>query len=534
MKGELVAGRYRLAEPIGEGATGTVYRAVVEPGGEAVAVKVLRAGARGAAATEAARRFEREAVAAGKLDHPNLVAIRDFGALDDGRPYLVMDLIDGRSLAEVLGDEGRLPVERALAIVADVLRGLGRAHEGGVVHRDLKPADILLVERDGAPEAAVLVDFGGAALVGAAGASAEQLTGAGAGPGAPAYMAPERLDPDAGSVDGRADLYSATCVLFEMLTGRPPHGAAGAVAPEELVARHARGAAPRLVDAVPELEASAALEAIVARGLARAPADRFADAGEYLRAVEALREGRLDAAAVGRPESRPAGKLAEPDPSKATTVFHGAPRSAGAAPASAASAPAGAASSAAAAPSSPAAPPAAVRAPVSTAAAARSRAIKLAILVGSAVVLVLAIGISIRVLSQRGGTGDPGDDPMAGALKAWRAAGLEPGEFAPVDGGAYGGGVCKKGVVSGVVVVLCQHPTPQQALMARRAGLRAMRGAGGARSAIPSGKWILFASMNKPRDPERTLSRVTKAFQSLAPEGGATRPRRAGGSAQEI
>jgi eukaryotic-like serine/threonine-protein kinase len=205
MNGELVAGRYRLVEPIGEGATGTVYRAVDEGGepGEAVAVKVLRHGAGGKAA-EASRRFEREAVAVGKLDHPNLVAIRDFGALDDGRPYLVMDLVEGPSLAALLADEGSLPPERALSILSHVLRGLAEAHRQGVVHRDLKPADILLVDRGGDPDTAVIVDFGTAALVGAAGATAEQLTSAGAALGTPAYMAPERLDPAHGPVDGRA------------------------------------------------------------------------------------------------------------------------------------------------------------------------------------------------------------------------------------------------------------------------------------------------------------------------------------------
>ena len=145
MIGEVVAGRYRLVELVGEGATGAVYRAEDQEGKGAVAVKVLRQ----KSGPEAERRLEREAVAAGKLDHPNLVAVRDFGALDDGRPYLVMDLIEGRSLSRLMAD-GNLPADRALRILAHVLRGLDHAHAGGVVHRDLRPDDILLVDRDDA------------------------------------------------------------------------------------------------------------------------------------------------------------------------------------------------------------------------------------------------------------------------------------------------------------------------------------------------------------------------------------------------
>ncbi len=131
--GEMVDGRYRLVERIGEGATGLVYRAVAEPGSVAVAVKILRRDAAGGAA----RRFEREAVAAGKVAHENLVGVRDFGALDDGRPYLVMDLVEGHGLAEVIAESPLAPA-RALAILAHVLRGLREAHAAGVVHRDLE------------------------------------------------------------------------------------------------------------------------------------------------------------------------------------------------------------------------------------------------------------------------------------------------------------------------------------------------------------------------------------------------------------
>jgi serine/threonine-protein kinase len=492
MTGELVAGRYRLAAEIGQGDTGTVFRAVAEPGGEAVAVKILRAGAGGrAAAGEASRRFEREALAVGKLQHPNLVAIRDFGALDDGRPFLIMDLVEGRGLAEVLAEEGRLPEARALGILVHVLRGLGHAHASGVVHRDLKPADILLTERGGERDVAVIVDFGTAALLEA---GAQPLTRAGLALGAPAYMAPERLDPDA-TASGRADLYSATCILFEMLAGQPPHGAAGQVAPEELLARHARGAAPRLSDATPPVDASAALEAIVARGLARSPAARFADAAEYLAAIEAHREGRLDPAQVAAPRARPPGALAEPDPHKATTVFHGAP--------------------------APAPPPAA---PAEAAAAGQAATRRRNVVVG-AVTLAALVAAVIVIARVRSGRPAIQGDPMAGLVDAWRAAGLEPGPFIPEDSDRWGGGLCRKGAVGQVDVVVCLHATPADALAARKPGMRAMRGSN-ARSVAPSGRRVLFASTRQTAEPNRLVARVTEPFQLLPPFGQEKRGRR--------
>jgi uncharacterized membrane protein YgcG len=535
MIGELVAGRYRLVEQIGEGATGTVYRAMSEPQSEAVAIKVMRRqNGSAAAAGEGARRFEREAVAAGKLEHPNLVSMRDFGALDDGRPYLVMDLIAGRSLADVMAEEHELPQARALAILADLLRGLGHAHANSVVHRDLKPADIFLVDPEGR---AVIADFGSSALTGAAGATAEQLTTAGAGPGTPAYMAPERLDPDHGPVDGRADLYSATCILFEMLSGQPPYGATGSVEPQTLLARHAGTPVPALADEVAEPDSRPALDAIVARGLAKNPAERFASAGEYLTAVEALREGRLDPAMVGK-TAAPAGVLAEPDPNKATTVFHGvpapdAPRATGAQRAAESSgdpreggaggetgssgsgdgsgagdggddggdgAPGDGANSSGAASGSGTGP---------------RRKWRFAAIGGGAAALILVAALSVWGFgsSRRDDGSEPIGDPMAGLVDAWRAEQLDPGEFSAVPGDEYGGGECRRGTVSRVDVVVCQHRSAGLALKARRTGLRAMKGV--ARSAVPAGARLLLAA-SSTRESSRELSKVASAFQKVA------------------
>ncbi|HEU5061297.1 MAG TPA: serine/threonine-protein kinase, partial [Kofleriaceae bacterium] len=314
MKGQVIAGKYRVGEELARGATGTVYRAerTGEAGGGPVAVKILTSepGARG----EKEKRFEREALAASYAEHPNCVSVIDFGALEDGKPYLVMQLVEGRRLDEVLKAEGKLPLERALHILEHVLRGLGHAHASGVIHRDLKPADIMLVDRDGDQDFAVILDFGKATIVGA---SQEPLTRAGAALGTPAYMAPERLGSD--PVDGRADLYSATCILFEMLSGAPPYGRDN---PQALLKSHLTAPVPALEDA--ELAKNAGLEALLLRGLGKQPSERFATADEYLKAVAALRAGTLDKDSV-RKAAADDGALAAPDANKATTVFHGAP-----------------------------------------------------------------------------------------------------------------------------------------------------------------------------------------------------------------
>jgi serine/threonine-protein kinase len=513
--GEMVDGRYRLVERIGEGATGLVYRAVAEPGSVAVAVKILRP----EVASGEARRFEREAVAAGKVAHENLVGVRDFGALEDGRPYLVMDLVEGRSLAQEIAESPLAPA-RALAILAHVLRGLRQAHAAGVVHRDLKPDDIVLVDRGERRDVAVIVDFGTAALLGGAGAAAEQLTRAGIALGAPAYLAPERLDPDA-AVDGRADLYSATCILFEMLTGRPPFGG-DEVDGVELHARHRGAPRPRLgtaggpgstpggagePDAAPDLDPPAALDAIVARGLAVDPARRFASADEYLVAVKAFLDGALDAAALAaRPDPAP-GQLAAPDPAQATTVFHGAP------PPDALLA---------AAPAPEAVTPVAVEA----AGGGARRAFAIA---GGVLAVLVLVAMLLERRGEDGGavTSAPtgsARDPMAGLIEAWRDDGLEPGRFASVAGDRFGGGDCMRGGVSGIDVVVCRHAS---AVLAKAARDRALGARPVPRAAITSADRLLVAHSPRRRDPRRTLTAVMRGFRrATAPRGDKVRTER--------
>lgn len=205
----LVAGRYRVEDPLGRGGMGEVWRATDELLGRQVAVKLLRAGADDADAVE---RFHHEARTAARLNHPHVVAVYDFGSHGDQR-YLVMEYVPGRSLLRELALCGALEPERAARIGAQVARGLAAAHGQGIVHRDVKPGNLLLGE-DGTVK---IADFGIARFLAD---SSSALTTTGQVLGTSAYLAPERgLGRPAGPP---SDVYALGCVVYELLTGRPP------------------------------------------------------------------------------------------------------------------------------------------------------------------------------------------------------------------------------------------------------------------------------------------------------------------------
>jgi hypothetical protein len=210
MSDHVLGGRYHLQRPLGHGATATVWQACDTRLERSAAVKILDARSR--ADPAALERLRREARSVARLAHDNIVGMYDMDIADDAA-YLVMELVDGRSLAEVVTRQGRLPVEQAVSIAAQVCDALGAAHAAGVVHRDIKPSNILV---DSAGSVKVC-DFGVALLDRAAG---DALTGAGAVVGTCQYMAPEQAAGD--PVDGRADLYAVGCVLYAMLAGAPP------------------------------------------------------------------------------------------------------------------------------------------------------------------------------------------------------------------------------------------------------------------------------------------------------------------------
>ncbi|GEM_PF-5817886 len=284
--GEIVDGRYRIASLLGEGGMGTVYRARNLETQAEVALKTMHP--RLAHKTGARARFEREADAIERLDHENFVKILGHGETEAHTPYLAMEFLHGQSLGARMDDEGALPPDEALELVAGVLRGLGQAHARGVIHRDVKPDNVFLAEvPDEDPERPLrivpkLLDLGLAKLLATEFERApDKLTRRGSVFGTPAYMAPEQAQGE--EVDLRADLYSTTIMLYEMLAGQRPFYASDSPA---LLVMHTHRPPPPLAGIATHLADQGALQALISRGLAKAPKDRFADADAYLDALE--------------------------------------------------------------------------------------------------------------------------------------------------------------------------------------------------------------------------------------------------------
>ncbi len=275
--GVVIDKRYQVIELLGEGGMGKVFRAEHVKLRRPVAVKLLHP--RLTTVGSFGKRFEREAVAAARLDHPNVVGVSDFGELDDGTHYLVMELVDGITLMDVLDREDRLPLARALRIAIHVLRGLDYAHANGIVHRDIKPANIVLVDRDGDADFARVVDFGIAKIMD--GEPADKLTGAGDVFGSPTYMAPEQALGQ--PVDHRADIYGTGICLYEMIAGVPPFWGDDKL---EVLARKTSKDPPAIRQVAPELQVPPGIEEALQRALARRPEDRIATAGELCSLLE--------------------------------------------------------------------------------------------------------------------------------------------------------------------------------------------------------------------------------------------------------
>ena len=267
--GTLIAGRYRVEARLGDGGFGTVFRARHLGTGQPMALKVLRTEPEDRD-TLLPRFFQEARITAG-LTHPNTVRVFDFGQDERGVVFLAMELVAGKTLTHELGDRvrqgQRFAEAEAAWVVSEVLASLAEAHALGLVHRDLKPDNVMLYGVPGDERARVKVlDFG---IVKARNAS---LTVAGAAPFTPAFASPEQVS--GGALDGRSDLYSLGALLFLLLTGEPPFRAS---TPLELMYMHVVQPAPSLLER-PGLGISAAMAGLVARALAKDPDERFADA----------------------------------------------------------------------------------------------------------------------------------------------------------------------------------------------------------------------------------------------------------------
>ncbi len=278
--GQLVGERYRIASRIGLGGMGAVYRAEHTMMRRDLAIKVLLPELSGK--EEFARRFEREAESASRLDHPNIITVTDFGRTAEGSLFLVMEFLAGTSLSQAIAG-GPMPVTRAVAIERQILRALDHAHGAGVVHRDLKPENIMLVERDGQSDVVKILDFGIAKVTEPQSGSpgGEALTQAGVIFGTPEYLSPEQALGEA--VDPRADIYAAGVILYEMLAGRRPFESEDKV---KIISMHLAHAPPRIRDVNPNVQLPLPLEQAVLQALEKSRENRFATAAAFLQALD--------------------------------------------------------------------------------------------------------------------------------------------------------------------------------------------------------------------------------------------------------
>ncbi|MBK6530598.1 MAG: serine/threonine protein kinase [Deltaproteobacteria bacterium] len=272
-------GRYEIERLLGGGGMGTVYRARRQPGGEAVAIKLLKPELPDR--DDALERFVREANAASAMRSPHLVQTWECSIAPDGTAYLVMELLEGRGLQAALEAERVLSPARAVALTMEVLEGLRVAHAHGVVHRDMKPGNVFLRRMEGGGEQAVVLDFGTSKLLFEQRSS--PLTPAGTTLGTPYYMSPEQVFTPA-QIDHRVDLYGTAVMLYQMLSGALPFE--GTTIPEVLM-KACSGAPVPLRSRVPSLPE--ALVDVVMKAMARSADARYQRAEDFIDALSALR-----------------------------------------------------------------------------------------------------------------------------------------------------------------------------------------------------------------------------------------------------
>ncbi|HSE66383.1 MAG TPA: serine/threonine-protein kinase, partial [Gemmatimonadales bacterium] len=263
-----LAPEYQIERELGRGGMATVYLARERKHDRMVAIKVLRPEI---ASLLGAERFFREIRIAARLCHPHIVPLLASDLTDDTL-YYVMPYVEGESLRAHLGREPQMSLEATVRIARQVASALSYSHAQGIVHRDIKPENILLTGG-----VAMVADFGIAMAVEQAGSS--RLTEPGLSVGTPRYMSPEQMG---GPIDGRSDLYSLGCVVYEMLTGEPPFSGR---TPAAIMSRHALDPVPRIRTIRPGIPE--AVERVLSRALAKIPADRFATADEFAAALEA-------------------------------------------------------------------------------------------------------------------------------------------------------------------------------------------------------------------------------------------------------
>ena len=281
--GMIIRNKYEILARIGIGGMGAVYKGRHVTFNEFCAIKVVNDSIAGDA--NFLQRFQTEAVVTRKLRHPNAVRVDDFDYTDDGRPFIVMELVEGRNVGEILQAEGPLRVPRAVRIATQAARALGAAHKLGFVHRDIKPGNIILTLDEQGKETAKVLDFGIAKLRQAAGDAQSGMTMTGMVVGTPLYMSPEQfMGKKAGEeIDGRTDLYSLGVVLYQMVTARLPFEGDTLYS---IMMQHMQGTVRPPDELVPELNIPPALSKVILRSIDKSRELRFQSAEEFIAALD--------------------------------------------------------------------------------------------------------------------------------------------------------------------------------------------------------------------------------------------------------
>ncbi|MBX9947952.1 MAG: protein kinase [Candidatus Obscuribacterales bacterium] len=286
--GDIVGERYRVQSLIGHGGMGMVYKVEQIYLGKELALKILHSRS---ATDVTVRRFHHEAQAVFGIDHPSLISVHDFGLLDQRIPFLVMDYVQGCSLADRIKMQGTLTVHEAVPIFLRICFGLGYAHDHGVIHRDVKPSNIMLSDgmspsEDGCVK---IVDFGIAKFTQLEASDVQALTRTGEVFGSPLYMSPEQCS--GSSVDQRSDIYSLGCVFFEVLTGTTPFVGANALS---TMMRHMGENPPTLKEASLGKDFPPLLEQIISRMLAKRASERYQNLSQVAVDLAALERSMVD------------------------------------------------------------------------------------------------------------------------------------------------------------------------------------------------------------------------------------------------
>lgn len=296
--GCLLDEKYRLLCQVGKGSMGVVYKAIQESTGREMALKLLNNFM--GDSSDQVKRFHREAKAVSRLNHPNIIRLYDFGVLEDGQPYIVTEFLKGRTLAQLLQTLGFLPLDQALPIFEQVCRAVGEAHRSRVMHRDLKPDNIFLLETEGNGASEKynvrVLDFGVAKLFTETGNSSASLTVEGKVCGSPAYMSPEQCKGQ--EVDYRSDLYSLGVLIFETLSGKRPFSAQDLMA---LMLMHVNKEVPALATVQSSVKFHTELENVVHKALSKNPNERQQSAEELWEDLRAASEGRSKTITVTPP-----------------------------------------------------------------------------------------------------------------------------------------------------------------------------------------------------------------------------------------